>query len=478
MADANIKIESTDSDALIRHFTLFSGFLDKLPLAFYYSKVSNDRWVVEFLSDGITRLLGYAKEEIVGKMGFVDLNMDKDIYKTIPITSDSKTNEFGFLYTLRTKHNTPKRVIDKGMLVFDHDGNLEGATGVLMDFTLDSGFDILDYLPAGARPQKKIKNSLDEIIGHSKPMRNVIQRILKIAPTNGHVLIQGESGTGKELTARAIHELSGKFSRPFIAINCGAISENLLESEFFGHVKGAFSGATDNRKGYLDVVDNGTLFLDEVGEMPLNMQVKLLRVLDGYGYTPVGSTKARNSHFRLICATNRNLETSLEVGIMRQDFYHRIKQLTITLPPLRERTEDIEALIDAFADRFFSDNQLLPPSDGSFMPPEIKKKFLAHHWPGNVRELHHAVIKYLSIGEIEFSPESNNMKGPAMEGSYAPPLTGLPIKTEMPRSFAEYEKEALLSALNECGWDVAKAAVLLKQSKRTIQRKISKYELK
>lgn len=467
----------TDSEALVRYFTLFSGFLDQLPIALYYSKVSKDRWIVEFLSDGITRLLGYAKEEIVGRMGFVDLNMDKDIYKTIPLRSNSKTNEFGFLYTLRTKHNTPKRVIDKGLLLFDSAGNLKGATGVLMDFTLDPGFDILEYLPATSRPPKKAKNSLDEIIGHSKPMRKAIQGILKIAPTNGHVLIQGESGTGKELTARAIHELSGKFNRPFIAINCGAISENLIESEFFGHVKGAFSGATDNRKGYLDVVDNGTLFLDEVGEMPVNMQVKLLRVLDGYGYTPVGSTRTHNSHFRLICATNRNLETSLEAGIMRHDFYHRIKQLTITLPPLRERTEDIEPLIDAFAERFFSDNQLLPPDNRPVMPADIREKFMAYHWPGNVRELHHAVIKYLSIGEIEFSLPPGRMTV-VTERPYAAISRGAPGPADMPRSFAEYEKEALLKTLNECGWNIREAAARLDQSLRTIQRKIAKYGLK
>ena len=466
-----------DNEALMQYFRLFSGFLDQLPLALYYSSVSNDRWVVEFLSDGITRLLGYSKEEIVGKVSFVDLNMDKDIYKTIPIRSDSDTNEFGFLYTLRTKSNAPKRVIDKGLLLFDDDGSLKGATGVLMDFTLDPGFDILEYLPAGSVPQKKSKNSLDEIIGQSKAMRTVIQRILKIAPTNGHVLIQGESGTGKELTARAIHELSGKFSRPFIAINCGAISENLIESEFFGHAKGAFSGATDNRKGYLDVVDNGTLFLDEVGEMPLNMQVKLLRVLDGYGYTPVGSTKTRNSNFRLICATNRNLDTSLELGIMRHDFYHRIKQLTIMLPPLRERGEDIEALIDAFAEKFFHDNQRLPPSDRPAVPPDIREKFRAYNWPGNVRELHHSVVKYLSMGEIEVPsptatpPQYVSSIRQADSGRY----TNQP---EKPRTFAEFEKEALIQTLNDCDWDIGQAAIALNQSKRTIQRKMAKYKLK
>lgn len=467
----------TDSAALIRYFSLFSGFLDQLPLALYYSRVSRDRWVVEFLSDGITRLLGYTKEEIVGKMGFVDLNMDKDIYQAIPIRSDHQTNEFGFLYTLRTKHNTPKRVIDKGFLLFDQAGNLKGATGVLMDFTLDPGFDILEYLPPAPAPAKKAKWSLDEIIGQSQPMRQVIQRILKIAPTNGHVLIRGESGTGKELTARAIHELSGKFSRPFIAINCGAISENLMESEFFGHVKGAFSGATVNRKGYLDVVDNGTLFLDEVGEMPANMQVKLLRVLDGYGYTPVGSTKPRNSHFRLICATNRDLESSVEAGLIRHDFYHRIKQLTITLPPLRERAEDIEALIEASAERFFSDNQIGRPSGRPLMPPDIKAQFLAHHWPGNVRELHHAVIKYLSMGEIEFAPPGPDRTRRG-EAPGRPSPYGLANGMDMPRSFAEYEREGLLWALNACGWDIEEAARSLGQSKRTIQRKIAKYGLK
>ena len=319
--------------SLLDSLRLLSGLLDQLPLAFYYSRRKEDLWVVEFVSDGITPLLGYKREDLIGT-SFAELNMDKEFYRGIPIRSAKNTSEFSVLYTMRTARNTPKRVIDKGLLLFDAHGHLQGAIGVLMDFTLQPGFDI-PYLPALAPPAKPVKFSLGEIIGHSRLMKKVIENILKVAQTQAHVLIHGESGTGKELAARAIHEMSGFYGSPFIALNCGAISEQIMESEFFGHVKGAFSGAFENRPGYLDVVNNGTLFLDEVGEMPVNMQIKLLRVLDGYGYTPVGSTKSKHSRFRLICSTNRDLSSSVAAGIMRLDFYHRIKQLTITMPPLR-----------------------------------------------------------------------------------------------------------------------------------------------
>lgn len=465
---------SKDQGALIKHFSLFSGFLDQLPIALYYSRKTKDSWVVEFLSDGITRLLGYKKEEIIGKMGFSDLTMDHDFYKAIPIKSTKKTNEFSYLTTLLSKSQTPKKVIDKGLFFFDSKGRLKGATGVLMDFTLEPGFDILEYLPAASiRPTSK-KSSLDEIIGHSPLMKKIIERILKIAPTQGHVLIQGESGTGKELTARAIHELSGFFNRPFIAINCGAISEQLMESEFFGHVKGAFSGAAENRLGYLDVVNQGTLFLDEVGEMPISMQIKLLRVLDGYGYTPVGSTKVKNSKFRLICATNRDLETSVNAGMMRLDFFHRIKQLTVSLPPLRDRTEDIPSLIRSFAERYYSDNYLAYNEDQPVLPAHVIDNFMSYNWPGNVRELHHAVIKYLSLGEIDFADSIALVKG-------ADP-THLDKKNTIshsfPESFEAYDRDKLLAELVKHDWDTAKTALALGKTRRTIQRKIKTYNLR
>lgn len=488
MTSVNDFFSHNGTEGMMNFFRLFSGLLDQQPLAFYYSrklpKGSRREWIVEFVSDGITPLLGYKKEDLIGKLSFADLNMDEALYGSIPIHSEAESSQFSLLCTLRTARNTPKKVIDKGLLLFDDQGNLAGAAGVLMDFTLQPGFDILPYLTEQAPREKIPATSLGQLIGHSPAMKSVIDNILKIAPTQAHVLIQGESGTGKELAARAIHEMSVFHNNPFIALNCGAISEHLMESEFFGHVKGAFSGATENRQGYLDVVNKGTLFLDEVGEMPVNMQIKLLRVLDGYGYTPVGSTRVKNSRFRLICATNRKLRPLIAAGVMRLDFYHRIKQLNITMPPLRERAGDMEILINTFAERFYQDNRLTPPQGRPLFPAEAMLRFKAHSWPGNVRELHHAVIKYLSMGEIDFPPLRERAGGEENGGGLpasaraAPDALGNAPAGAAPRSFSEYEREKLLDALNGCGWDLQKAADRLGKSRRTLQRKIARYGLK
>ena len=458
------------NEALVNFVSIFAGFLDQLPLALYYSRKINQRWVIEFVSDGITRLLGYKKEDLMGQASFLDLTIDNEFYEAIPLKSDQKANKFCFLSTFQTCRQTPKRLIDKGVFLFDAKGHLLGATGVLMDFTLEPELDILSFLPSLRAP----RSSLDEIIGHSPPMKKVLARIIKIASTHGHVLIQGESGTGKELAARAIHELSDYYGRSFIAINCGAISEHLMESEFFGHVKGAFSGAVETHRGYLDVVDQGTLFLDEVGEMPVRMQTKFLRVLDGYGYTPVGSTKVKNSHFRLVCATNRNIEGLVEAGLVRPDFYHRLRQLTISLPPLRERLEDLEPLANAFAERYYHDHSLPRPPDGPLIPAPVLEKFKAYPWPGNVRELNHAVIKFLSIGEMDLSSAVSAESQPARPEPgrlYHPALRA-------PRTFREFERELLLDTLNGCRWNTGEAAGILGKSRRTIQKKMTQYGLK
>ncbi len=461
---------------LLKAFELVSGFINQLPVVCYHSRFINNAWVVQSISDGITRLLGYKKEDIIGKKGFHELVLDNEFYTTLPLESDQSTDKFSFLYALMTAQQTPKRVIDKGIFLFGPSGQLVGSLGILMDYTLESDFDILDHISFQLPTRSEQIGSLEQIIYSSATMKKVVDRILKIANTNGHVLIQGESGTGKELTARAIHESSKYGRRSFIAINCGAISEHLIESEFFGHVKGAFSGANEKRKGYLDVVNHGTLFLDEVGEMPINMQIKLLRVLDGYGYTPVGGTKEQHSQFRLICATNRKLEQSIAAGLMRLDFYHRIKQLTVTLPPLRDRQEDLLPLIRAFAERYYNDNRLPMTMKKYPIPEDILEKFKAYHWPGNIRELHHAVIKYLSFGEVDFTEKMREVGLVNQLKEHLEVSQGAPSEESV--SYSEYEKRSLLKVLNQCHWDTKEAARILNKTQRTIQRKIARYKLK
>lgn len=469
--------KSQEPDDFIR---IFANLLDHLPLAFYRLLKEDENWTIDFMSTGLTKLLGFEKKFIDRLKTLDDLKADQPFYRQAPLKMSGNPAEYAFIYSMRTNTHKSTFVLDRGIYLYNQDGLIAGAIGVLFDPSLDPGLDLLELLPKTPPPSKEmIKTScLDEIIGRSPQIKKVISRIKKIAPTYSRVLIEGESGTGKELAARAIHELSPFSKNPFIAINCGAISESLIESELFGHIKGAFSGASDSRKGYLDVADGGTLFLDEIGEMPMTMQIKLLRVLDGYGYIPVGATEIKNSKFRLICATNRNLEDAVRNGTMREDFYHRIKQLTITMPPLRDRTGDIEFLMQAFTERYLTEQHALKPGQRPVFPPQAKTRFMNYDWPGNVRELQYRITKYLSLYEIDFpqpfqnsSPQMNTKENEAiLANQYFRPMPG--------RTFHDYERDLLLSTLESCHWNTTRAAETIGCTVRTIQRKIAKYHLK
>ncbi|MCE5335685.1 MAG: sigma 54-interacting transcriptional regulator, partial [Desulfobacteraceae bacterium] len=235
-----------------------------------------------------------------------------------------------------------------------------------------------------------------KIIGKSKAMQEVYENMLQAGRSEAAVIVYGESGTGKELVARGIHELSARAGREFVPVNCGAIPENLIESEFFGHKKGAFTGASVDAPGYLDRADGGTLFLDEVGELRLDLQVKLLRAIDGGTYYPVGDSRARKSDFRIVSATNRNLRELVKNGKMREDFFFRIDIVPIDLPPLRERREDIPLLVDHYL-RKFTDSESPP-----MMPGYVLASLYKYDYPGNVRELQNILRRFIATGKLEF----------------------------------------------------------------------------
>ncbi|MEX2531177.1 MAG: sigma 54-interacting transcriptional regulator [Gemmatimonadota bacterium] len=234
--------------------------------------------------------------------------------------------------------------------------------------------------------RRRLQESIG-IIGESEPMREVLARIIQIAPVESTVLITGESGTGKELVARGIHQLSPRRHRGFLAVNVAALSESLLESELFGHEKGAFTGAIDARRGFFEIAHRGTLFLDEIGEMPLSTQTKLLRVLEQREFMRVGGEKPIRVDVRIICATNRRLRDQVLSGDFRRDLYYRLNILNVTLPPLRDRREDVPVLIDHFV------RDLVSRMDRSFsgISPEAMELLKAYDWPGNVRELRNLV---------------------------------------------------------------------------------------
>jgi len=311
------------------------------------------------------------------------------------------------------------------------------------------------------RSSMKERFRFRNILGKSEAMQEVYELILKAAHSDASAAISGESGTGKELVARAIHELSGRHDKEFVTVNCGAIPENLLESEFFGHKKGAFTGAYADKAGYLDIADGGTLFLDEVGELTLNMQVKLLRAIDGGDYTPVGSSKLKRSNFRIIAATNRGLMEMVKEGGMREDFYYRIHVIPITLPPLRERLEDIPLLVDHFL-------SLYRPADQKErrIPSKMLDVMLSYLWPGNVRELQNVIRRYLSVGNWDFLNQGQG----ARETSGT---DGFSLKDAV----EDLEKTAVKKALKQARWNRTRAAQILGLSRRALFRKMQRLEL-
>jgi PAS domain S-box-containing protein len=304
------------------------------------------------------------------------------------------------------------------------------------------------------------------IIGKSLPMQNVYELILKAAASKANVIILGESGTGKELVARAIHEMSARADKAFVPVNCGAIPENLVESEFFGHRKGAFTGAHIDKTGYLHTADGGTLFLDEVGELGLNMQVKLLRALETGEYTPIGDTRFRRSDARIISATNRDFNAMVNKGMVREDFYYRISVIPIVLPTLREKKEDIPLLIEHFL-KLYSKQGKIPT-----IPGKIVEVLYNYDWPGNVRELQSVIQRYLAVGNFDFL--SLGGKTHALESAES---EGPMEVTKLRAATADFEKRYILTALKQNRWHRTKVAAALGIDPKTLYTKMKKIGL-
>ena len=310
-------------------------------------------------------------------------------------------------------------------------------------------------------------NRFMDIVGKSEAMHKVYEAMLKAANSSAHVIIYGESGTGKEIVAKTIHKLSDRGEKQFVTVNCGALPENLVESEFFGYVKGAFTGAEKDKQGYLSAADGGTLFMDEVGELNLNMQVKLLRAIEGQGYTPLGSREARQTDLRIIAATNRDLTQLLQSGQMRKDFFYRIHVIPITLPPLRDRSEDIPLLVHHFLQR---------TSGGSrpaALSPAVLQTMMKHDWPGNVRELQNTIHRYVALEQIDFLETEADPPPPDRHGS----LQGDPQTSNLQEVLNDRERAHIEEVLKQTRWHRSRAAEVLGIDRRTLFRKMKNHGL-
>jgi DNA-binding NtrC family response regulator len=310
--------------------------------------------------------------------------------------------------------------------------------------------------------------SFSEIVGKSDSLQKIFTLVQKVAGTNANVLIQGESGTGKELVARSIHLNSGRASQPFLAVNCGALPESILESELFGHAKGAFTGAIADKKGLFRAASGGTLFLDEIGEMPLALQVKLLRALQEHEVTPVGSTNAVKFDARILAATNKNLEEEVKEGRFREDLFYRLNVVELYVPSLRERIEDIPLLVKHFVSKSArNQNQAEKP-----VAREAMTALANYAWPGNVRELENAIERafILSGEEIDLDSLPQKVQNTSKRS----------FKTRDDENFRptleEMERRYLMEVLNSVDEDKAKAANILGIDLSTLYRKLKRYE--
>jgi len=311
------------------------------------------------------------------------------------------------------------------------------------------------------------RTEFKSIVGTSRAMEGVFSVVRKVADTEATVLITGESGTGKELVARAIHSGSSRRSAPFVAVNCAAIPKDLLESELFGHVKGAFTGAIRDKEGKFQLADGGTIFLDEVGDLPVELQPKLLRVLQERVVEPVGGTSLQKIDLRVVAATNADLERWIVEGKFREDLYYRLCVIPIQLPPLRERAEDVPLLIRYFCTKF--------GAEGVTFTREALLRLQEYAWPGNVRELENTVERLLIMRE-------GNQIGvdelPAKISAAAPPPEGSVLRLPAGGySLEQLEMEAVLEALNRCDWNQTAAARFLRIPRHTLIYRMEKYNI-
>ena len=311
---------------------------------------------------------------------------------------------------------------------------------------------------------EKASAPLGNLLGESRAMGDVFRAIVKAAGTSATVLLSGESGTGKEVVARAIHYTSGRAAAPFVPVNCGGIPEGLLESELFGHLKGAFTGATESRAGFFQTADGGTIFLDEIGDTSLSMQAGLLRVLENREVCMVGSSKPRQVDVRIIAATNKDLHRLVNKGAFREDLYYRLDVFTIAIPPLRERENDILLLVRHFASGFAA--EMGKPV------PEFSDKALqvlkSYHWPGNVRELQNVVHRLVIMNEgslVEVPDLPSLMRFSALRGG-----------TGLKRTLAEVEDEHIRNVLAGAGGNKTRAAKILGIDRKTLRSKLEHTE--
>lgn len=334
--------------------------------------------------------------------------------------------------------------------------------------------EIIEVLPSAS-------DRFEGLVGGGIAMREVFGVLEKVAPTDLTVLVTGETGTGKELASRALHHRSPRRGKPFVVFDCGAAPESLVESELFGHERGAFTGAIQQREGLFELADGGTIFIDEVGELPLELQPKLLRVLEQREVRRVGSSKLRHVDVRVVAATNRNLRQEVEAGRFREDLYYRLAVVEVRLPPIRERPDDLPGLVDHLLRRSDRNREV------TGVAPDVAALFMAYHWPGNVRELNNVLERAVPFCDppvitMKALPDALRGARPSPREPRIPasvePMTGMPLKEAKDQLIEAFEHEYLVDLIERHDGNVSRAARTAGMDRKSITRLLKKHQIR
>lgn len=443
----------------------------------FYRYLIDENMTIQFVSSGVLELTGISSEKLKRVSDYTGLIHPDDRQLVFQTISDAieKRVSFDVDYRIITASGVEKWVKDRSVAIIGNRGEATVIEGIVADNTearetgrfLEENETIFSELHESLKTPRTRHFKFCNIVGNSDPMKKVYELILKAAVSDACVTIYGESGTGKELVAKAIHEMSPRHQKRFIAVNCGAIPENLLESEFFGYSKGAFTGAYRNKPGFFDLADKGTLFLDEIGNISLHNQTKLLRAIETGEYIPVGSTEVKKSDIRIISATNSNLMESMKKGLIRSDFFFRIHVIPIQLTPLRKRKDDIPILVSHFLNEWGIDDAR------QYISPEILQALQGYEWPGNVRELQNVLHRFIALNRLELS--ALPIPSPA-ENEMAPQ----PLSTNgsnLRELVNDFEKTLILQTLQKNRWNREKTALELGLPRRTFFSKMKKHDI-
>ena len=471
----DITVFKQTEKALIESERKLSKLMGNLPGMAY--RCNDDEFrTMKYVSAGCKWLTDYSPFELIdnSKKAYMDMihpDDRADVRHQIE-ASLSAGRPFQMEYRIVTAAGKQKWVWEEGLGVTAPDGTVNEVEGFISDMT-EHKLEEEQLRKENRRLKSTIKEryKFGDIVGKNRLMQDVYEHISKAAASNANLIIYGESGTGKELVAREIHKLSDNYNRPFVPVNCSAIPENLFESEFFGYKKGAFTGANLDKPGYFDQANGGTLFLDELGEIDLAGQVKLLRVLDGGGYTPVGSSELKNANVRIVGATNRDLKQEVKHGRMREDFFYRIHIIPITLPPLRERRDDLPLLIEHFLSIYAAGDKM------PFLDGKVLGMLYNYDWPGNVRELQNVLQRYITLKTLDFMSAAGPKTMPVDEMAVTDAVDADQGANSLTQALDNFEKKTIKTVLEKNHWRKNKTADALQINRKTLFRKMKKYDL-